>query len=716
MFAARVVSRCVHRVLVTFVSLLFAASLHAADVEIAPPKSAGETLRASDAIVASDGERYLAVWYGNGALRARHLDAEGRPVLRELVVGSDPAWTIAGNGRVWMVNGTLVEGESAHFTGIRGAAFAGDDGFLVDRGLSAAIVKENGSVISLPHEAVPDGWIGAAWGEDVYAVAGSSDGQTRGIAVNFFDRDGAPRFAAPKVLLAADYVSTVRVARIGGAFLAVAARVGNRGLVLARFDEQGVLLGEPIELGGNVSYLNVVQAGDDDAILTWRGYFDQDQWFLRYSCGVPRRVPLGVFASNGQSLVHLESGSSVVAKPAVVRGGTLACDPAAMLAQPAVNATISFGVPQQHHPRVAVSATRAVAFWTETALATRIAGRALTHDVQLLDEIAFPEPLVESAAQIATGIASDGSGFVAVWHEVSEDAHVVRAMKLDGASPAVTVGLGAIDPGVYEANRLDGSASIVWSGSHYVVAWSDSEQKPRVARLTANGVLLDAVLDGGGVRIPLDLQYEDYDHHRKPRVYANGDELLLLWTASTREWVLGPHPEHVLAMRLSNSGEPLEREPMDLGSAGNQSYGGVAAWRAPFWYVFWLDSHWPYDAHRVRRVTRYGRILDGDFGADPSLWVPPPDYAFGWSPVVVRDQLLLFGGFSGHGYQVIRRDATWFHEPAVPSSLESVSVVAVPDGKLLAVGRKGTRLFSSVFPVSIDDPGGAGGRRRLVRP
>jgi len=239
------------------------------------------------------------------------------------------------------------------------------------------------------------------------------------------------------------------------------------------------------------------------------------------------------------------------------------------------------------------------------------------------DTIDFP---FEAEDQFRPSIAFNGESHLVVWTEGPSGTSSVRGVRLssDGhlldAQPLTLLGEGSLTNGLYAPRP----ASVVWSGTDWIVASSSSENAIVARRFSAAGAPLDdepVQLSGPGNR-------------RDPQISCGGEDCLLVWreTGHRSNNIPIPEPDTVLAARLSRDLRNVRPVQSPDASREGQLGPDYAVWDGGRIDVAWNEKR---DAWMVAWSEGPGvRVVENDGTVSGSV----PIGGFGGSPAALISQ------------------------------------------------------------------------------
>ncbi len=196
-------------------------------------------------------------------------------------------------------------------------------------------------------------------------------------------------------------------------------------------------------------------------------------------------------------------------------------------------------------------------------------------------------------------VAFDGTNFLVVWQEGALTFDI-KAVRVDQSGTVLD--RPAID--VSSAPGTQFYPAVAWSGSSYLVTWSDARSGQSDiygARVGSDGT----VLDQDGL-----LLWNSPNAAQSPRLAWGGANYLLVWSEFP-----GAFTENVLAERVDANGVVLDTQPLPIAVGNNdfRSSPSVAVGGALF-LVGYEDQNLISEPIRGKRVTADGVILDGGDG------------------------------------------------------------------------------------------------------
>ena len=261
----------------------------------------------------------------------------------------------------------------------------------------------------------------------------------------------------------------------------------------------------------------------------------------------------------------------------------------------------------QDGPSVAAAGDLFLVVWREARdYSSRILAKRVAANGAVLDS----QPLVIAeegrtpAVFAETDVAFDGEAFLVVWHSATEEIRS-RRLRRDGTFLGSPV---QVSRHVESNNRERRSPAVVWTGSGYLVAWSEMIPLSgaaitvyRAARVARDGTVLDA---------DESLVLFDHDGHTQGIALAVGKERVLLTTITGAYTATAPWPVHTLL--FDAAGHPLADAPSRIDSGdepGLRRMHPAAAWNSSSFLVFWNERSDEYSsALTARRLNADGTI------------------------------------------------------------------------------------------------------------
>jgi hypothetical protein len=229
----------------------------------------------------------------------------------------------------------------------------------------------------------------------------------------------------------------------------------------------------------------------------------------------------------------------------------------------------------------------------------------------LADLTSQPRPLAPSTNdQGAPSLATDGSTVLVTWTETQPAAYsVLRAIRVTpGGQPLdpqpITLGPRLFSRGPDPYQRLDSPAAIAWNGALYLVAFTGTDSRLRLVRITSGGVPIDSV--GAPVAPPL----LSAAVQTKPTLVATGGTTFLVWQEGSAPLncvvLCGPvTPAAILGLRIAPDGTPLESRPFPISPGFGYELDPDAAWNGDRLMVVWQ-----------RDDKLYGTLVTADGAVD----------------------------------------------------------------------------------------------------
>lgn len=283
----------------------------------------------------------------------------------------------------------------------------------------------------------------------------------------------------------------------------------------------------------------------------------------------------------------------------------------------------------QRHPAVASDGTNFLVVWHHSTVfggSADIFGCRVTGSGTVLDGAGMAISTVTNDQHFAS-VACNGSQYLVVWQDQRNGSFAdVYGARVNAAGTV----LDAAGLAISTASNHQSSASVVWGATNYFVVWQDSRNGAHVygTRVNESGIVLDTL----GIAIATNKV------HRIPAITFNGATYLALWehlenfASKTR----------IDASRLNQSGMPLDRFIIAIGTAVNQQEQPAAAWDGANFLVVWQDTRGGtnYDIYGVR-VNHSGVVLD-----NPAIAIS----------AATNDQVNPTVAFNGSHYFVIWQD------------------------------------------------------------
>jgi MYXO-CTERM domain-containing protein len=197
-----------------------------------------------------------------------------------------------------------------------------------------------------------------------------------------------------------------------------------------------------------------------------------------------------------------------------------------------------------------------------------------------------------------TRLASNGSGYLAVWQDDRNGAQNVYGTRIDAA-------LGVVDGAGFEIvhipptnNYKAMNPAVGSNGNDYLVAWQKDSFDLQLAVVSANG----AIATG-----PLDVTTALTGYHHHPAIASDGQGYLLIWSRIAGQQASGPR--QIWGQRVDAAGA-LSSAPFFIADLSTYTVNEYLA-------IAWDGSHylvaWVYNTGEVRaiRVSASGNVLDG---------------------------------------------------------------------------------------------------------
>ncbi|MBW3627378.1 MAG: hypothetical protein KY412_07190, partial [Actinobacteria bacterium] len=222
-------------------------------------------------------------------------------------------------------------------------------------------------------------------------------------------------------------------------------------------------------------------------------------------------------------------------------------------------------------------------------------------DTTPADPVVSPEHPVADAVmgtragdQGGVASASDGDGFLVVWHDSRAGTVATR----------VTAGGEILDPGgIVIASGRNADPAVSWDGANYFVVWSQtdftrSSYQLLGARVTSEGTVLD----------PDPIPIATSRHLTSPAVAFNGTHHLVAWSGSDSR------SADVGAVRVDTAGTVVDEQPISVAARPYGESDPAVASDGRDFLVTWTDSRSGSDQPDVfgARVSAAGEVLDGE--------------------------------------------------------------------------------------------------------
>lgn len=201
-------------------------------------------------------------------------------------------------------------------------------------------------------------------------------------------------------------------------------------------------------------------------------------------------------------------------------------------------------------------------------------------------------------------VASDGTGYLVVWHGRFDYDDNIGAATIDVSS-------GALSPsssfGVTDNSTEQGPASVAFGSSNYFVAWEDPRGSGSGDATSIYGARVDpsgSVLDSSGI----DINGTTSAAEHAPSVTFNGTDFVV-------GWYVGPTSSRSMrAARVSTSANVRDATGHRLNPTDNQEGGVELAYDGSRYLAVWADNRKPSTGDSI-----YGmRIDDSGNAIDPS--------------------------------------------------------------------------------------------------
>ena len=236
-----------------------------------------------------------------------------------------------------------------------------------------------------------------------------------------------------------------------------------------------------------------------------------------------------------------------------------------------------------------------------------------------------------------TSVATDGDSFFIVWDSPSKEI-LARRIGADGtlldSAPLV------ISRNPDKTLRDLGHPEVIWTGSEYLVAWSEHEQytsappagmtRIRGARVTRDGTLIDA---GDSKTF-----FERPGHPTGVDLAINETGLLVVGAFSS---TIGPLQKFVDALPLDRAANPTAGAPirLDLDPIGARLTSPAAAGIGKAFYVFWGEEYGYGISGSVRGVYLENDTVTERFDVANTTAYSPAATSFDRTVVLVQSQL-----------------------------------------------------------------------------
>ncbi|MBK7861489.1 MAG: hypothetical protein IPJ65_23320 [Archangiaceae bacterium] len=268
-----------------------------------------------------------------------------------------------------------------------------------------------------------------------------------------------------------------------------------------------------------------------------------------------------------------------------------------------------------HAPALAATVRYGAATWVDAArvrtpISVRWEGDAIALEVpaELLARSTYPavlDPLlsvelpiqpaeVGDAAneQVGVDVATDGTGWLAVWHDDRSDDTDVYAARITAAGTVLDpTSLPVCDlPGVQD------DPAVAFDGTNYQVVWRDERGGWQLygARVSPGGVVLDV---GGRALAPLSF-------NSQPEVASSGGAVLVVWNGDA----VGGGRD-LFGLRVSGTGAPVGSPFTVSAAAGDEREAKVVS-NGSGYLALWEDHRGATSDIRAARIDSAGTVLD----------------------------------------------------------------------------------------------------------
>lgn len=559
--------------------------------------------------VAWNGERFLVIWTADySQIEGQFLDRDGFPLGPPLSFEQTAYLPplIASNGEEFLV------------TSQRGAAYPSVTVYLVDPG---------GSIESIPTDIT-----------HLEAIASDGDGYlllTGTMARRFSKRGEAMKSTS------LDVGAIEAVVWMGDHYLAVTT------MGLLRLDRDGRPLGAPTPLDrlqyGKAGLLSL----DGDSALIVDDGNEGSLGSIRLSRVDGDVVTAGVAIPDDSWVRPLLGRAGPVRLFRVLGAVTQAAVDPISIAISSEGPPVSLTAPDQFKFSVVPTTAGFFAAWREQRSSVRVA--VIERDGDVTAEavaIEVPED-VGYGVHLTPAVATSGDVVLVAWFERG-----LRARRFTSSGEPLDTA--PIDIPRAPAGYGD-SPAVAWNGETFVLAWPDSTAI-RVARLTADGVLLDP--EGVAVPAPQSGSFAP----SFPSLASTKGVTLLVWQEGAFPYACQitceiPPPPQLVAMRLDHNLGRLDPEPFLLAPPGHHAFPTAAASGEGFFVT----------AVHVTNGSAAIRV-----GADGTIRDVPP-----------IEDLLRFEPTSLYNA-----------ETAALAAAEGIAVAGAPGGFVLAASTTGSRHYT----------------------
>ena len=398
-----------------------------------------------------------------------------------------------------------------------------------------------------------------------------------------------------------------------------------------RIEHDGELLDEePVPLEGRIVRFGSAHSGDVTLLVSEEGPGYTTDLYARSLASLHGIRDLGpgklvTFSATPQMQPDVAYSSEVNTALAVSVDGqgpdsivTTLFDPERLASRQRRLASAQTVSSQKEGPSVGVAGTTFLVAWREMSnFRTRIAARRIAADGTFLGE---QVPIADENNFLyfgKTAIASDGDVFLIVWDSPNGEIHGRRVRAngefLDSQPFAISRHPAA------EA-RERGNPAVVWTGSEFLVAWSEHEvyySAPPAGRTTIRGarVTVDGtVIDSGESKT----FFSDRGHGTGVDVAAGAGGMMLV--ASFSSWIdLDIH--NIVALPLDLTGNATASEPtrLDVTPARAQLGPATVAAVGDTFYALWTEDQGATSRVRGTQLSDRAEIIDRfDNGGDPA--------------------------------------------------------------------------------------------------
>ena len=395
------------------------------------------------------------------------------------------------------------------------------------------------------------------------------------------------------------------VASDGSAFLVAWSSGGspNQDIYAARVSNTGAV--------ADPTGIAVSTTADQDLFpaAAWDGTNFVIAWEATQAVRAARVTPLGVVLDAGGFPVGGPSGRA----PAVTSNGSSSflawhTNPAAASGRDVYAARVSSGGGVVDSPPILVSITAnnqrtpalawnpegryfLVVWRDDRGSSADIYGTRVTGTGTILDGTGFPISTAPGD-QTNPSVVWSGTHFLVAWDDPRsgvEDDFDVYGARVDAAGAVLEPG--GIPISARSVSSQDHNA-VAWDGTNFLVVWRDTRSGSHIygARVSDAG----AVLDGAGILISTEAGFQN-----DPAVAWNGMHHLVVWEQN------GGSGLDIHGVRVNRSGTPADPSAIGIETGPNSTVDPAVAWSGT-WLVVWDEE----PGIRGARVSHTGSVLD----------------------------------------------------------------------------------------------------------